>query len=390
MPKKSKKSNKKRKLKPSADSNHKSEQGKRLNNVVRAASAEERQYEKKLKSIEAAAEKDPVGTFLQLEEFTDRQRRLYMRYARLRFGAEVHATEGNAQALVTEIVEDELRLVGRGTYKPIASLSVVRPECWPRNLGEHALLLNLLASYAVADFAQRAMIQVGYDVHEAGYNVDDMNWVMCQVFVHIYRNRFVFLGIFMEQESGLPSGLREEATGRLAGWVASKISLNTNHRLYYPLAEQGQKPFDALLGELPAATLVEWEAARREGLLKDFKNLVIHSVEELGREALIRSGKVLDTSFVDVGGASASNITAGEDEDLEEFELRETLRQQLDQLPYWIEKAKFSERQRQVYELDMQTNYDTEAIARELDIDPDTVRQHRMRYTDKLRTATGL
>ena len=38
-----------------------------------------------------------------------------------------------------------------------------------------------------------------------------------------------------------------------------------------------------------------------------------------------------------------------------------------------------------VYELDMQTDHDTELIAQELGKASSTVRQHRKRYRDKLR-----
>ena len=67
------------------------------------------------------------------------------------------------------------------------------------------------------------------------------------------------------------------------------------------------------------------------------------------------------------------------------FELEETLRQQRDQLLRWIEEVKFPEQERRVYELDMQTDYDTEAIARDLNIATETVRTNRKRYHGKIR-----
>ena len=71
------------------------------------------------------------------------------------------------------------------------------------------------------------------------------------------------------------------------------------------------------------------------------------------------------------------------DEDLAEFERQEILKS-------WREGAKFSKREMQVNELDLRTDYDTAAIARELDITEETVRGLRKRYTDELRRSSGL
>ena len=78
------------------------------------------------------------------------------------------------------------------------------------------------------------------------------------------------------------------------------------------------------------------------------------------------------------------------DEDIENFELAETMRQQRSQLEEWVERTKFSERERQVYELDKRTNFNTIAIARELGIPAKKVRDYRSRYVVKLREAAGL
>ena len=80
----------------------------------------------------------------------------------------------------------------------------------------------------------------------------------------------------------------------------------------------------------------------------------------------------------------------GGDEDMAEFEHRETLRQDLQRLKGWIDQANFSPREARVYELDLSTNFDTEAIARELEIKASTVRVLRKRYEDKIRKAAGL
>lgn len=71
---------------------------------------------------------------------------------------------------------------------------------------------------------------------------------------------------------------------------------------------------------------------------------------------------------------------------MEEFEARETAQQQLGELEAWVEKAGFSKREAQVYELDMLTDHNTKATAQKLQITDGQVRHHRMRYRDKLRT----
>jgi DNA-binding CsgD family transcriptional regulator len=225
------------------------------------------------------------------------------------------------------------------------------------------------------------------DVWEAGYKVEDMAWVMCQLFVLMERSRYVFSGLRAEKDSGTHSALREVHTAFLAGWVGSKISLQRNKRLSSTLADQGAKPFDALLRELPAATLIGWDDARHEGWIKDFVNCVTRSMEDLGREALIKE-RVVDAPIEEVGSSPGQPAPASEDEDLAEFELVETLRQQGNQLRAWVEQANFSHRQRRVYELDMQTDFDTKTIAEELGTDVKTVRGHRKRYHDKIRVAS--
>ncbi len=139
---------------------------------------------------------------------------------------------------------------------------------------------------------------------------------------------------------------------------------------------------------MPAAALVGWGNARREGSLKDFEASVTRSLEELGSEAAIRPDKVLD-ELHEQAGRSTGNAMAGEDEDLAEFERNETLRQQSSQLQCWVEKAQLSTHERRVYELDMM-NLDTKAIAQQMAIAPSTVRQYRKRYTNKIRRAAGL
>ncbi len=271
MSKKSKKSKKGRERKPSAVSGRKPSRDKRLNATVQGAKAYYLWYEKQLKNIEAAAGVIPVETADELVQFASRQRRVYARYIRLRFGAKVQPTQGDAPAFVTKISGDKVRLVERGGYKPVADLSVVRPERLPRSSGEEELLHILIWKYEIVDLAHQAMIEVGWEVKEAGLGVLAMARVMCQVFLKIHRLHFVFSGISIEQRSELQPALREMHTALLAGWVNSKISLKRNRRLSAALAEGGGNPSNALLRELPAATLIGWNDAGSGGSVKGLR-----------------------------------------------------------------------------------------------------------------------
>lgn len=381
MSKNSKRSKKPLKRRSSTVADHNPPQDERMVATVRAARDKWRSDEQALRAIEAAASVDPVGVAERLVEFADWERRRHARYARLRFGAEVRAT-GDDQAFATSISGGRILSIRWTGYKAIAALSVARPKCWPRNLHEEAYLDELLAAYEIADLAHHAMIDVGWDVKEAGYTVEDMAWTMCQIFVRIYRHRFVFSGVGMEEESGLPPRLRELHTALTAGWVASRISLKKAKQLSAALAKERGGAYQTLLRELPTATFIGWADARHK---KDLVSSVTRSLKKLGREAVIRPGKVRDAPLEEASVTPVSLGASGEDEDLVEFELRETLRQQHNQLHQWIEKAGFSQREQRVYELDMQTDFNTKTIARELGINAGTVRQYRKRYHDKLR-----
>ena len=66
------------------------------------------------------------------------------------------------------------------------------------------------------------------------------------------------------------------------------------------------------------------------------------------------------------------------------------MRQQLNAMQGWIERAGFSEQEQQVYELDMRLEEDTQAIARELGKSDGHVRVVRKNYRDKIRRAAAL
>jgi hypothetical protein len=182
-----------------------------------------------------------------------------------------------------------------------------------------------------------------------------------------------------------PDGVRAGSTFSVAGWAHLHLNRNVNRRLGAALSAVEQ------LENLPGTVPLAWEEwTIGEHLLPgrggtSFISRVAKMLEELGSESarLARAGKLADTP------SPLEDRLSGGDQDLAQFERQETLRQELDQLGGWIQNAGFAEREAQVYELDMQTDFDTDAIARELQVKPGTVRGLRKRYQDKLRKVVG-
>ena len=172
----------------------------------------------------------------------------------------------------------------------------------------------------------------------------------------------------------------EELTVSVAGAVRSRINLERNKRLRSAL---GAHPHKQLLEELPPALLVEVDAFQDSWELDTLRTRMVSQLEKEGSEQL-SPGKF-------------PNVVGAEDEDIAEFERRETLRQEVDQLRRWVEKAEFSPSERIVYEFDLRIGTDfatmaeaTKAAARALNDKPETVRVFRKRYRDKLRRVAGL
>ncbi len=84
------------------------------------------------------------------------------------------------------------------------------------------------------------------------------------------------------------------------------------------------------------------------------------------------------------------------DDSLTQFETQEVARQQVEVLESSVEKARFSETERLVFEFDSRIGTDfetkaeaTKAAARALQVEIGTVRGFRKRYRDKLPEAAG-
>jgi hypothetical protein len=127
--------------------------------------------------------------------------------------------------------------------------------------------------------------------------------------------------------------------------------------------------------ELLAAMYIEWNQEQWTERLPAFVNRVTERLKN--EHGLKKKHKQLDDEL----------LPSMEDQDLAKFERQETLRQDMNRLRGWVRSARFSEREAQVYELDMKTNEDTNLIARKLDTTSGNVRALRKRYRDKLREA---
>jgi len=142
------------------------------------------------------------------------------------------------------------------------------------------------------------------------------------------------------------------------------------------------------LEELPGATYTAWNALQQPGHSSTLVDTVSNNLRNLapgvGAVKLAKDGKL----------ANETIEPGAEDELLEQFELREEVRQQIDMHRMLVEKANFSELEQRVYEFDLRVGTDfaeksdaTKAAALELGIKDVTVRVLRKRYRDKLREA---
>ncbi len=215
---------------------------------------------------------------------------------------------------------------------------------------------------------------------EAKNTNKDPDRAACKEFLLAQRRSYEILATVTFPEF-MPPEMRNGIGGVLTGQVGAQISLAHNRRLEAAMGEGGDRPRERLDQELPSAVLCEWgdPCDSYSPLLQRVARLLESERSEQGR--LAWSGKLADDTTDEVGL---------EDEDVAEFERQETLRQELSQLEGWVQGAGFSAGEAQVFELDMETNFDTKAIAQELEKSPSTVRQFRKRYLDKIRQAAGL
>ena len=208
----------------------------------------------------------------------------------------------------------------------------------------------------------------------------DWHLAACEGFLAAQRFRTDILSLTVRPEK-ISLGRRRYVAARLTGLVAAQVSLTQNKRLAAVLSEGGNQARDRLWQELPAAVMSEWKTEL--SVYSTLLRRVTHTLEEEGSEQrrLERDGKLV---------GEPADAFGADDGDLAEFERQEMVQYQMSRLKDWVENARFSDHEARVYELDMQTDFDTAAAARELEVKPTTVRVLRKRYIDKMRKVAGL
>jgi DNA-binding CsgD family transcriptional regulator len=240
-------------------------------------------------------------------------------------------------------------------------------------------IVYALHKFTVWECAFRNMSEAGPAAKTVGE--DPFRWA-CEGFFLAHRRSHELL-YAITRPQWLGPELREEIAASLTGQVAARISLARNKRLAAALSEGSSSITDRLMQELPGATMYAWGSPpsdyKQPSLLREAVRLLEKQAKEQDR--LAQAGKL---------AGELSESAGAEDEDIAEFERRETLQQDLNRLERWVEGAGFSDAEARVYELDIETNFDTGAIAQRLEISPSTVRGYRKRYIDKIRKVVGL
>ncbi len=172
----------------------------------------------------------------------------------------------------------------------------------------------------------------------------------------------------------------------LTGLVSENLKMFP--RLNLALSTDDLSPRENLQKELPGAVVVVWGEMQQD----QFSSTLLNAVSE---------------NLISVSGGDEANKSLEELEEhghifpstydfVAQFEAQEVARQRAEMLRSWVERAGFSESERRVYEFDLRIGTDfetkaeaTNAAARALNVETETVRGFRKRYRDKLRKAAG-
>lgn len=260
------------------------------------------------------------------------------------------------------------RIVNRERARPRTLIEVARVRdmlCW--YMVYEILYWNM--AYATQE-AYKAMI---YGEIVASYrSIKNARWgIECRVvarhrrspaqaaleaYLFVMRNAPIIYGTYASRREGPPGErrLEEAAAGILSSWVRS--GLKQYGDLQKALSEEGS-PEGVLIRELPGAVLAEYAemyAENTDPSSGDQTSALREQVREPYKELRNRVANRLRTS----GGEaerllqhSAKLAQPEADFDLEDFELRETLRQQLRQLEALEQTAGLSPQQMDVWRL---------------------------------------
>ena len=328
-----------------------------------------RRYEELSKEFEQAANRDPAAFAKSVFDYMAavcQECHDYQDYLHNRFGVEY------------------VGCVGVNEFR-FRKSRVVDPNHAPRTRDERFLYeaaRNELLKWGVFfDELLRA-------IDEAERNDANVERAMCEAFLRYWRSVPALYGTDMI--SGNSPLVKQAGTLALSGWLGSQIRLSSSKdpgsptRTKRALDDEGVTLFEAL----PPATILSFPEMEPDeplrppgGRRKSLVSRVSDHIAKQGREATVKLGQIAEEPSDE---AVVQDLLAIEE--IEEFEARETARQQLGALEDWVEKAEFSKREAQVYELDMMTGRNTKAIAQKLQITDGQVRHHRKGYRDKLRT----
>jgi hypothetical protein len=350
---------------------------KQLLNEVRAHIDEWHAFAKRTKHFEEKAREDP-RTYASLTfGYIRAHRRHIRRLLRKRFGVKVRYFG----------IRSEQYVACRERFPQY-------PPRHPQDYFNYVQLRVMSNLLRVLDVEWSVMYAAYINAHFTGENPD-----AAALTAYFNRSRSGPLGATPTRDTERDDVLREMQAKQVAGWVGSHISLRVNERLRAVLSERtgGTRGanFAELMKNLVPAAVVAWDELQlgeplRPGsgetnLVSRVERLLINEGSEAAKLERIHR-------FADLEASPGSDREGAglEDADLAEFERQETLRQQLNALQGWIERAGFSEQEQRVYELDRRMDEDTQAIARVLGRSDGHVRVVRKNYRDKIRRAAGL
>src|SRR5215208_6891588 len=334
-----------------------------------------------------------VGQFAQLQhEFNRRLKAFERRADKKPFFCADEAWE-NTRGMVGVLRKQSIDLFGLDVkhYGPLIRSAALEPaEEEPESWEDITPLCGSIEACAFAVFF--VTLYVDYEMTflamMSAYRRPDIWGVsvaecVCELYAQMLRERprRMFSAAETVQQKFPRVARREELAEALTGYFVTQVSSKPEFRMGRALWSEKsveESLHQVLLRELSAEALAAWAQRGR----KELKEQISRHIERLGPESLFKE------KLADTGGWVPEKEEA--DVLLEEFEHQETLQQEIGQLKRWVDKAKFSGREEQMYELDMRTNFDTAAAAYEMGVSEKKARDYRSRYLAKLKQASGL
>ncbi len=317
--------------------------------VARAAAAW-REYDRVIKDVDRCAAQNPVDLLEHLREYAidrceEHRLKLYKRFG-VRASLDGNAMVAHPERLFTTVE-------GCRTFMDEVFGFVLWGNAW--------LAIDIAKGAAmdeVQDLSSASSVRIG-------------------AFLDVLRSAPCFFGNGMMPENhpyfGEGAAIGDEMATVLAGWIRSKT------RLYPGLkealtVEEGRKPSDRLLHELPGVTIAEWNEAQDVKGLFALRNRVSRVLTKAGTEEKARDGLPTDR---------ASEVVASSEDaaELERFEQHEYLRA-------LATSARLSPRERELFDL-LLGGFCSKDVAKKMNITEGTVKTTKSRALDKLTKASA-